>query len=256
MHRSPTTLHSGAILPAVVGSVAVHGMVFGAVFVLVNWVGSDGGDATRLAIGVAPPLLRAPPFVESDDGPTICPIDEERPQPRTPAEEFPTSLLDALVTADQPPLWLRAPPNTRSAGTASADSPLPPLRRTPAAAAPELPAVVAVATAAPVSPPLAATLDPPHIAEATCPPPDYPRRAQRRGLQGTVWLRLEVAADGRPDTVILEVSSGHAELDEAALTAARGWRLDPARANGISVPGVLRVPVLFRLTGQDASLRK
>ncbi len=255
MHRNPTTLRSGSILPAVVGSMAVHGAVFGAAYVLVGWLGGARADEARLAIGAAPPLLRAPDVEPELPGDSGC-MDVEPPQPRTPAEEFPTSLFDAIVTTDRPPLWSRLPPRARSAAGASADSPLPPPLQAQASAVPEPPADATVAPAEPVTPPITATREPPRIAEATCPPPDYPRLAQRRGAQGTVWLRLEVASDGRPDTVILEVSSGHAALDEAALAAARGWRLEPARANGVGVTGVLRVPIQFRLTGQDASLRK
>lgn len=55
----------------------------------------------------------------------------------------------------------------------------------------------------------------------------YPRVARRLGHQGRVELVLRVARDGRIVAVSVAQSSGHSELDEAALNAARALALPP-----------------------------
>lgn len=80
------------------------------------------------------------------------------------------------------------------------------------------------------------------------PAPDYPWSARRRGVEGRVVLRLEVAADGRPTGVELVHGSGHDVLDQAAITTVWHWRLRPAMAGGIAVAGRVVVPIVFKLT--------
>ncbi len=53
--------------------------------------------------------------------------------------------------------------------------------------------------------------------------PHYPRLALRRGITGTVRLTLWVKGSGQIDKVILAQSSGHASLDNSALSAAKQW---------------------------------
>ncbi len=61
------------------------------------------------------------------------------------------------------------------------------------------------------------------------PRPDYPRMAQRMGWQGTVTLRVVVDAEGGVVSGVVELSSGHDILDEAALEAFLLWIFDPRR---------------------------
>ena len=77
-------------------------------------------------------------------------------------------------------------------------------------------------------------------------PPEYPQTALRGGVQGTVLVRVDVAADGRPTRVDIARSSGSRELDRAAQQAVEGWRFEPALDRGRPVPSVLEVPVEFR----------
>jgi len=60
-----------------------------------------------------------------------------------------------------------------------------------------------------------------------------------------VVLKVEVAADGTAAGVVVDRSSGHADLDEAAMEAARGWKFNPARKDGRPVAGKVRIPVRF-----------
>ena len=72
-------------------------------------------------------------------------------------------------------------------------------------------------------------------------PADYPARAQARGIEGRVAVRITVAPDGR--VVGTEVvSAAGAILDEAALAAARLYRFAPSDAGGSVV-----APFTFKL---------
>jgi protein TonB len=87
------------------------------------------------------------------------------------------------------------------------------------------------------SPPTARVLE---VLPGENPPPEYPATARRRHLEGTVVVRVEVAATGAVVACRLAQSSGHAVLDDAALAAVRRWRF----AGG---PGVAEVPFAFVL---------
>ena len=79
------------------------------------------------------------------------------------------------------------------------------------------------------------------------PPPAYPLIARRRGQQGRVLLRLEVAADGTASQAAVVRSSGVDALDRAARAAVARWRFQPARRGGRAVAATVEVPVVFRL---------
>jgi len=81
------------------------------------------------------------------------------------------------------------------------------------------------------------------------PEPPYPMAARRLGLEGTVVLRVVVATDGRPASVVVLQSSGHEVLDTSALETVRTrWRFVPARRNGMPVEDSVQVPIRFRQT--------
>lgn len=77
------------------------------------------------------------------------------------------------------------------------------------------------------------------------PSPRYPRAALRRGESGVVVLRLHIGADGRTQGVDVVRSSGFARLDQAAVSAVRRWRFEPAMQDGRAVAGQLQVPIDF-----------
>ncbi|MGN6111840.1 MAG: energy transducer TonB, partial [Luteimonas sp.] len=79
------------------------------------------------------------------------------------------------------------------------------------------------------------------------PAPRYPRAAQRRGLSGTVLLRIHVDADGEPVAIDLVQGSGARELDRAAVEGVRRWRFAPAMRDGQPVGGSVQVPITFNL---------
>jgi protein TonB len=65
-----------------------------------------------------------------------------------------------------------------------------------------------------------------------CPPPAYPPISKRKGEQGTVTLLVSIRADGQVSAVTLSKSSGHQNLDTAALAAVRTWKYIPATTDG------------------------
>ncbi len=76
-------------------------------------------------------------------------------------------------------------------------------------------------------------------------PPTYPTEAIRRGLEGTVLLRLHIGFTGQVDRVEIVRSSGHAILDRAAVDAVRSWHGRPAFRAGRPVATVELLPVRF-----------
>ncbi len=58
-----------------------------------------------------------------------------------------------------------------------------------------------------------------------CPDPPYPKRAERRGLQGTVKLVFDADRNGNISNVRVANSSGHDILDRAATDAVKDWKL-------------------------------
>lgn len=77
--------------------------------------------------------------------------------------------------------------------------------------------------------------------------PAYPEEARRRGIGGTVVLRVLVSTEGRVDEVAVARSSGDASLDRAAEQAARGWRFRPARRAEKVIAAWVVMPVEFHI---------
>ncbi|MBQ7418478.1 MAG: energy transducer TonB, partial [Acidaminococcaceae bacterium] len=57
--------------------------------------------------------------------------------------------------------------------------------------------------------------------------PSYPSAARSKGITGTAVVRFLVGKSGGVESVILARSSGDASLDQAALSAAGGFRFKP-----------------------------
>ncbi len=72
----------------------------------------------------------------------------------------------------------------------------------------------------------------------------YPPSARAARKHGDVMLALTVDADGHVSKVDV-VESGGADLDEAAVIAARQWTFVPAKKNGRALASRIRVPFHF-----------
>ncbi|MBU4212745.1 MAG: energy transducer TonB [Kiritimatiellae bacterium] len=77
--------------------------------------------------------------------------------------------------------------------------------------------------------------------------PVYPLGARHRGEQGNVTVRVQVGADGRVKRATIAMSSGHLELDQAALKALRRACFVPARRNGKPVASESLIIFRFQL---------
>ena len=77
--------------------------------------------------------------------------------------------------------------------------------------------------------------------------PDYPKGARQRGEQGDVILEIRVTAEGTVDAVKIATSSGFAELDEAAVRAAKAAKFSPARSGREPVASTARLKLQFKL---------
>lgn len=83
------------------------------------------------------------------------------------------------------------------------------------------------------------------------PPPSYPPLARRRGLTGRVVLKVRVGSDGLAREVGVRSSSGHAVLDQAAVSTVASWRFSPARRGDTPLESWVDVPINFELKGQE-----
>jgi periplasmic protein TonB len=80
-------------------------------------------------------------------------------------------------------------------------------------------------------------------------PPQYPLEAQNRGWEGNLRLRIRFTNEGRVSSADLVSSSGHRLLDDAALEAARQWKIPENfgwnRTRTVRL--TVEIPVEFRL---------
>ena len=78
-------------------------------------------------------------------------------------------------------------------------------------------------------------------------PANYPRLSRQREEEGLVVIRALVGMDGHPSRIQVWKSSGYPRLDQAALTAVKGWRFMPAKRGGQPTPAWVQIPLAFRL---------
>lgn len=77
--------------------------------------------------------------------------------------------------------------------------------------------------------------------------PVYPAASLRAGEEGSVLLRIFVDPNGRPQQVLVDRSSGHSRLDDAAVKAVQRWRFQPATSGSGPIGSWSRVTITFRL---------
>lgn len=79
--------------------------------------------------------------------------------------------------------------------------------------------------------------------------PKYPDFAKQAGIQGEVWVEVEVFADGSIGAIEIKKSlmAGPGGLDEAAIKAVRQWEFSPAKSGGKAVACWVTFPVGFKL---------
>jgi protein TonB len=80
-----------------------------------------------------------------------------------------------------------------------------------------------------------------------CAKPNYPAAAARNGETGTVTLALLVGTDGKVSSSRVQKSSGHRELDRAAVNALSMCRFKPATNNGAPEAGWAQIAYVWTL---------
>lgn len=83
----------------------------------------------------------------------------------------------------------------------------------------------------------------------------YPEKADRERRTGVATVRVEILASGRAGKVELVGSSGHADLDAAAVESLRRARYRPATEGGKAVSSVKLLNVRFRLPEGEKAKR-
>jgi protein TonB len=76
---------------------------------------------------------------------------------------------------------------------------------------------------------------------------EYPPASRRLREEGTVIVRALIDTRGVPKQVVLQRSSGHARLDQAALRAALEARVRPRTENGVPFEFWIAMPLAFEL---------
>ena len=94
--------------------------------------------------------------------------------------------------------------------------------------------------------------DPQGGVEPPAPMPDaspfeYPIELWEQQAEGETMLLVHVTERGDVDSVSVDVSSGLAAFDSAAVRGARRLRFSPARQGELRIPAWTRVPVRFRV---------
>jgi len=79
------------------------------------------------------------------------------------------------------------------------------------------------------------------------PLPEYPRKARRRGFEGTVVLKVLVSEKGTVMEVRISESSGHPVLDRAAEESVGKWIFEPGAIGAKKAEMWVNVPVRFDL---------
>ena len=87
------------------------------------------------------------------------------------------------------------------------------------------------------------------VIRVSAPPPEYPRRAVRLGVEGTVRLEFDVDTDGSVlDPYVVE-SNPQGVFDRAAIKAVRKFLYEPPTYNGTSVKvNNVQIDLTFKLT--------
>jgi protein TonB len=161
--------------------------------------------------------------------PEAVPPPPEPPPPPPPPEKKPEP-----TPKPKPKPLPKAPPSERAVKAPEPEpTPPPPVERPPAEPRPPAPA--------PVVPPRA------EAGQLNNPAPVYPTLSRRLREEGTVTLEILIRADGSVGEIKLKTSSGFKRLDDAAMTAVKRWRYQPATQGGKAIDFWYELPLEFNL---------
>ncbi|WP_397450510.1 energy transducer TonB [Pseudomonas sp. NA-150] len=210
-------------------ALVLHGAV-------IYWVNQNPPTVLPIVPPEIPPMTiefsqPAPPVVETPPPPPI-------PQPIV---EPPPPVVDELAVKPAPKPIPKPKPVVKPVPKPVAK----PIEQPPAPPAPPQP----VAAPAPPAPAAPKPVTPASAGAGYLhnPAPDYPALAMKRGWEGTVLLRVHVLASGKPGEIDIQKTSGHDQLDEAALAAVKRWSFVPAKQGDVAQDGWVSVPIDFKI---------
>jgi len=152
----------------------------------------------------------------------------ERPKlERTPPPPPPPDLAKPPPPSVPPPEIVVQQPAPRA---------MPTIQTHPVVQAPPAPAPAPVAASSPVS-----------IGKAhTCGSNYYPQSAQKLHEEGTTTVSFTVTAEGEVTNPTIANSSGHEDLDQAALPCVTSWKYKPAIQEGKPVAAEWKANVVWK----------
>ena len=177
--------------------------------------------------------LMAPPAPEVQPPPP-APAPPPVPRPAVAKKPTPRPAPVPLAVADTAPIPANAP-------VVAAAEPSP----EPAPPAPPAPVAPAAPSPAPAAPRI--ELPSSNAAYLNNPTPAYPAISRRMGEQGKVVLRVLISAEGLPEKITVQQSSGYDRLDRHAQDTVQRWRFVPGKRNGAAEAMWNLVPINFVL---------
>lgn len=220
IHQSRTWRVTGAVMLGHVG---------------VAWLVSSG-VLTRVVPASEPDnVIMASVVMDAPAPPTPTPTPKPEPKPQPQAKPVSPQVQPAPVLSPT------APSNVAPSVPSAAPALTPAAPAAPAATPADNQRPAANATAV-------AVVQPSTSADyLNNPAPPYPRQSKRMGEEGTVVIRVLITVEGRAEKAEIRTSSGHARLDDTALTTVKAWRFVPGKRNGQPEAMWFNVPIRFVL---------
>lgn len=177
------------------------------------------------------PIVMPEPMPLAPPEPVVQPKPVPKPQPKPQPKPKPQPLPKAVASPDPAPA-------TAPTGTLDPE---------PTAPATPTPAPTAAQASTDTAAPAAVVMPSSSAAYLNNPRPSYPSISRRMGEQGKVMLRVFVNAQGQPEQIQIQQSSGFDRLDKAAVDAVRRWKFTPGSRNGVAEAMWNIVPINFVL---------
>lgn len=82
--------------------------------------------------------------------------------------------------------------------------------------------------------------------------PAYPELAKKAGVEGLVYLQVQIDKEGRVGEVkTIRCDQPNQGFEEAASEAVKKWTFKPALHNGQPVEATVTIPFMFKLSSQE-----
>jgi protein TonB len=197
------------------------------------------GDIAPMEVRMVSAEQPAQPDLPYEEPPPPPDLQPPPPELATVIEPPPPDLPPPVFPVEAPP-----PPPPPAPEKPKPPPPKPVQKRPPT---PQAPVDARPQQAAPAAAAAPRTVSASQLGYRVPPNPIYPARSRKAGEQGSVTVRVLVDVAGRPAQVSLQTSSGHAALDESALSAVRAAQFRPYAEGGLAQAVWVLVPINFVL---------